>query len=143
MLEPIGHEDATAMGKAMAARGWLPSLVLCSTGVRAKQTWEAAQVHAGHTRTEMTERLYNADAAGYLDIIRQSGTTGSLMLVGHNPMIEDVALALSGKKDPLAERIRKSGFPTAGLAVIEFDETAEQVAPGKGRMIDFIKPADR
>lgn len=131
------------MGKEMATRGWLPQLVLCSTGVRARQTWEAAQVHAGQTETRLTETLYSTDAAGYLDMIRKSGATKSVMVVGHNPMIEDVALALAAKKDANAEQIRKSGFPTAGLAVIEFDLTVDEIAPGKGRMVDFIRPADR
>lgn len=142
-LEDRGVSDAANVGREMAARGWAPDCVICSTGRRARQTWEIAGAAGGRSnRTEerFLEKLYSTDAAGYVDVIREAGAPASLMLVGHNPMTEDLAVALAGKKDRLAENIRTSGFPTGGLAVIEFDTDARDVAPGTGRLVDFLRP---
>lgn len=57
-------------------------------------------------------------------------------------MIEDVALALAVPGDPLAEELRRSGFPTAGLAVIDFEEDVAEIQPGRGRIVEILKPGD-
>jgi phosphohistidine phosphatase len=137
-LDAVGKEDATALGKEIARRGWMPELVICSTALRARETCEAAGCTDGNLR--LSDDLYSADAAGYLEIVRQSGATSSLMLVGHNPMIEDLVLALTTSSDPLAEQIQRSGFPTAGMAVIEFDGTFDQIEPAQGRFVGLLTP---
>jgi len=125
----------------MVKRGWMPDVVLCSTAARAQQTWHETG-NCG-PKTLMIEELYSRDAAGYLEIIRQSGVETSLMLVGHNPMIEEVALALAGKDDPAAEEIRRLGYPTAGLAAIDIEGSFADMEPGRGRFIGFLTPGSR
>ena len=93
--------------------------------------------------TRLIEDLYSADAAGYVQIIQASGAKTSVMLVGHNPMIEDVTLALVSKDDPVAEQLRRSGFPTAGLAVIDFEDDIANIQPGAGRLVEILKPEGR
>ncbi|HEV7415033.1 MAG TPA: histidine phosphatase family protein [Tianweitania sediminis] len=142
-LEPRGLDDARAMGATLSEQNLLPEKVICSTGLRARQTWEAAQTKLPAVDTEWTDALYNADAAGYLQLVHQAQAASSLMLVGHNPMMEDLALALAQPNDPKADEMRRSGFPTAGLAILEFEGTLEGIETGKGRVVHFLKPQGR
>lgn len=143
-LEPVGLSDASDVGHDMAERGWIPNLVLCSTAARARQTWDAvaAELPSPPHLTHV-EDLYGEDAAGYVRIIQASGAEGSLMLVGHNPMLEDVALVLAAPGDEVAEQIRRSGFPTAGLVIIDFDEDVAQIAAGRGHLVELHRPVGR
>jgi phosphohistidine phosphatase len=128
----------------MAERGWMPDLVLCSTAARAKQTWDAVatELKTGPQVT-LLEDLYGEDAAGYVRIIKSSGAQSSLMVIGHNPMMEDVALGLAAPDDALAEQIRRSGFPTAGLVIIDFEEDITGIEAGRGRIVEIHSPAAR
>ena len=143
-LEPVGIEDAAAVGRDMTERDWMPDLVLCSTATRAQQTWDNCSAELSSVpETRLIEDLYSADAAGYVQIIQASGAKTSVMLVGHNPMIEDVTLALVSQDDPVAEQLRRSGFPTAGLAVIDFEDDIANIQPGAGRLVEILKPEGR
>jgi phosphohistidine phosphatase len=143
-LEVVGKDDAAAVGRDMAERGWMPDLVLCSAATRAQQTWDGCSAELSSVpQTRLMEDLYNADAAGYVQIIQSSGAETSLMLVGHNPMIEDVTLALVSPENPLAEQLRRSGFPTAGLAVIDFETDIANIQPDTGRLVEMLKPEGR
>ena len=94
-LEQSGRDDAVAMGLRMANEGLFPAAAICSTAVRAKET--LAEIVVGmDTSFPVTydERLYSADATGYLDIIRNAGADEPVLIVGHNPMMEDTAAML-------------------------------------------------
>jgi phosphohistidine phosphatase len=89
-----------------------------------------------------SDELYGTDAAGYLDVIRTEAIGENVLLVGHNPMMEDLAFALSGGGDSHARDLLSAGFPTSGLAVIRFDTPLTEAAPGKGYLEAFLSPAD-
>ena len=78
--------------------------------------------------------------ATHARFLRNDG--GSLMLVGHNPMIEDVACALAGAGDPAALRRLQGGVPVAALAVIAFDGDFAAAKPSSGRLLAFLTPGD-
>lgn len=140
-LEPSGRADAEATGVAMASGGYVPDLTLCSSARRARETLEGVSVHADTGRVLFLDSLYSQDASGYLETIRDHGGPGSLLVVGHNPMMEDLAMALAGSGDRPARAALNSGFPTSGLAIIDFAEDLAQAAPGAGRIEDFLVPA--
>src|SRR5262245_42166524 len=102
-LEPIGRTDADAIGAVMVARSYIPSLVLCSSAKRARETLDWVVRHIGNGRVVFTDSLYSTDSAGYVDFIRDTADTDKVLLVGHNPMMEDVAMALSGDGDDHAK----------------------------------------
>jgi phosphohistidine phosphatase len=144
-LDSVGRADADRLGAEMKARGYLPQRVLCSPALRARQTWEGV---ANHLQVEaeavaFEERLYSSDATGYLASIRHTGGAASLLVVGHNPMVEDVALALAGDGRSNGRRSVPSGFPTCGLAVIDFPAGFSEAAPGAGKLLDFLVPPAR
>ncbi|MBL8578851.1 MAG: histidine phosphatase family protein [Mesorhizobium sp.] len=139
-LEGSGCIDAGRTGIEMRLRGYMPDLTLCSTAVRARQTLQEVAGEADTGRIVFNERLYSEDAAFYLDLIRDNATGGSILVIGHNPMMEDLATALSGDGEPAALSTLGLGFPTAGLAVIGFPGSLDKAAPGKGRLEAFHIP---
>ena len=141
-LEASGKADAEALAGSMLVAGYLPDLVLCSGALRARETWDAASRHLEAHDVRYLDSLYSSDANGYLDIIREAGDAASIMVVGHNPMMEDLCSALARKGAPAALAAVARGFPTCGLAVISFSELGEQIAPKNGYLEDFLTPAD-
>ncbi|WP_315920116.1 histidine phosphatase family protein [Mesorhizobium sp. SP-1A] len=140
-LEPGGAADAEEMGQAMRAGGYVPDMTLCSTALRARQTLEGVAMHADTGRVVYLPALYSEDAAGYLSIIRENGGDGSLLVIGHNPMMEDLATAFSEEGDEEARAILHYGFPTSGLAIIGFGGSLKTAAPGEGHLEAFLTPA--
>lgn len=142
-LDATGKLEAEAIGRQMRDRGFLPDLVLCSPAVRTRQTLEGLGRLAESARLLHSGRLYSGDAGDYLDEIRAAGEASAVLLVGHNPMMEDVAAALAGDGDGAARHALASGFPTGGLAVLHFDDPLAAIAPGKGRLDAFLRPQRR
>jgi phosphohistidine phosphatase len=69
------------------------------------------------------------------------------MIVGHNPGLEQCAAILA--REPVRPReqhrhdVMEEKFPTAALAVLDFDIAGwNQLSPGDGRLVDFVRPAD-
>lgn len=142
-LDRTGIEDAAATGVTMLEYDFRPELVICSTARRARETLDAVASNINLGRALFTDGLYNTDAAGYLDIVREAPLAETLLVVGHNPMIEDVAFALSGDGDEAARSSLAGGFPTSGLAAIAFSGPLSEISPGKGYLEHFLTPLDR
>ena len=141
-LEPLGRTDADSIGAAMRANSYIPDLVLCSSAKRALETLDWVARHIGDSRVILSDSLYSTDSAGYVEFIRATADGDEVLLVGHNPMMEDVAMALSGDGDANARNVLATGFPTSALAVIRFPGSLAETAPGKGHLEAFITPAD-
>lgn len=144
VLAPSGVEDAEAVGAVMARRGLVPDKVICSSAVRARQTLDAVGRACDLSPvTEYSAHLYGTDAPGYLEVAAKAGSDGDLMLIGHNPMLEEVALALStsGEDDALDQL--GMGFRTAALAVIALDGPLTSVETSKGHLEAYLTPDDR
>ena len=141
-LDLSGKADAETLGASMLLAGYLPDMVLCSGAKRARETWDAVSRHLTASDVSYIDGLYSSDASGYLDIIRERGSEGSTLVIGHNPMMEDLAMALARDGDPAALETVAGGFPTAGLAVLRFTTPLAQLAPEDGFLEDFIAPRD-
>src|SRR5215831_11758340 len=92
-----GIRAAPVMGRWLRETGLLPDQVLCSTARRARETWQFAQAGLAATPpVTFDDRIYQAAAADLLGLIREvPPATGTLLLIGHNPAIEDLALLLA------------------------------------------------
>lgn len=141
-LDASGTNEAATLGVAMRAGGHIPDMTLCSNAKRARETLEGIAAHTDIGRTVFTDALYSEDAAGYLSIIRENGAGGSLLVIGHNPMVEDLAMAIAGDGDENARETLSHGFPTAGLAVVRFDSGLGNAALGAGHLEAFLTPAE-
>ena len=147
-----GIRAAPVMGRWLRDAGLVPDLVLCSTARRARETWQFAQAGlAASPPVTFDGRIYAAAPADLLAVIREvPPATGTLLLIGHNPSIEDLALMLvsrPGTAGPDAaspgdlEQMRAK-FPTAAIAVLQFGGTWPGLAPGRARLTAFVTPRD-
>ena len=143
-LAARGREAAPRMGRLMRDNGDAPELVLCSPALRARQTKDLVlDVLDYDPEVRLMDGLYNfGDGSGLLHIIQQiGGECSSLLVIGHNPSIENLAIKLagSGKSADLKAMARK--YPTAALAITEFDaDDWHEVRNGKGKLLSFTRP---
>ena len=94
-------------------------------------------------QVELVPELYGADPAQLLQIIRAESEADPhrLMLVGHNPGMHELALALAGSGDAAGRKALADNLPTSGLAIFDFaiDDWAG-VAFRRGRLELFVSP---
>ena len=135
-LAARGRRDATAAGEWLRGQRLVPDMVVCSTSCRTRQTWDqlAAALAAGQdTDVHYDSRLYLADDEDTLDVIGETpDDVATLMIVGHNPAMQEVASGLTGQGD--------LSFPTTATAVIDLGSWARLV-PGAGSAHAFWTPA--
>jgi phosphohistidine phosphatase len=142
-LSDRGEAAARLMGGYMAHHSLTPDRVLCSPARRTRDTWAgvSAQLPA-HVDVVFDGRLYLAGRQGILSVIRdQDDAVHALLLIGHNPGLQEAAewLIASGDVEQ-RERLREK-FPTAGLAVIDFAlDTWSGVHELSGRLEHFVTP---
>jgi phosphohistidine phosphatase len=146
-LDERGHRDAAEVGGWIGRHPPFPDLVQVSPAVRARQTWEIAweamKDHAPLPPVELVDELYGADPAQLLRTIRMAEASDPkrLMLVGHNPGMHELALALAGSGDAAARKALADNLPTAGLAVFDFATNDwTDVAFRRGRLVLFVTP---
>jgi phosphohistidine phosphatase len=140
-----GREAAPAMGRYLRRQKLVPDIVLCSAARRARETWElAAAALKAEIPVEYSERLYLAAPGQILRLLHQLPETAeAALLVGHNPGFHALALQLVGDGDSAARAQLQAKFPTAALAVIDFEvERWRDLAAGKGELLRFIAPRD-
>lgn len=102
-LEPAGREDAVDIGAALAARGWIPDAVISSDSARTRQTWACLAVALGAPPVTFGRALYHADAETLLDELgRVEPSVRTLLVLGHNPGLQELAYELTGEDVGLA-----------------------------------------
>ncbi|MDH6221392.1 SixA phosphatase family protein [Streptomyces pseudovenezuelae] len=142
-LAPRGRRDAPAAGRALAEHDCLPDLALCSTAERARQTWELAAAQWGTPPpVHRDPRLYGADVPELLDVVHEvSAEVETLLLVGHNPGLEELVLELAGDGlDNALDEVRLK-FPTSAIAVLAWHgATWEALAPGTALLTNMLVP---
>lgn len=144
-LNRRGREAAPRMGREIAARGWTPDRALVSPAARARQTWDLAAGQLPHAvETAFDCRLYLAALETLLAALRSlEGEPETVILVGHNPGMEELAGSLAGPGSDRAALKRLRGkFPTAALARFEFAGGWAALAPGAARLTDFLPVKD-
>jgi phosphohistidine phosphatase len=144
-----GREDAPKLGRYIRKCGYDPELILSSTSRRTVETVELVTDELSSTsRVDYLEALYLAEPEVILSVIRLvPDKMKSVMVVGHNPGLEHLATLLAREPVKRKERDRfdqlEEKFPTAALAVLDFDVTRwRDIAPGEGALKDFVRPRD-
>lgn len=146
-LNARGRRAAQAMAAAMRDLGLSPDVVLVSSSRRTLQTLEAISPFPDSPLVEPMDDIYLAPWPRLLEILRRSPETArSVMLLGHNPGLQDLALALVGASGmaagPAAARRMAEGFPTCALAEFTIAARWPDLAEGGGRLVRFLVPAD-
>lgn len=147
-LSQRGKKTAPRMAAHMRAKGYEPAQVLCSSARRTRQTLELMLPKwRSKPKVRYERALYLADWPRLLSAVRNGKAASPLLLLGHNPGIEQLAIALALQPKSAAERARAERmalkFPTAALAVLDFDAaTWRTIKPGQGKLVDYVRPKD-
>lgn len=144
-LAPRGIEAALLIGHTIAQRNWLPDLALVSAAERTRETWRlAAGEWLSRPEPSFSHALYEMPAEALLAEIRRSGENAATLLVlGHNPGLGDLAAHLVADASPakLTKSLRKK-FPTGALAVFDFDGAWADLDAGTATLTHFLRPKD-
>lgn len=141
-LDERGRADAPRVGAYLAAEGLIPDLALVSPARRTAQTWTGVSAPLEGARMETVPSLYDAPARRILDAVHGvPAKVTSLMVIGHNPGLADLAILLASKGSREARAAMRKKFPTAALAVIDFEAEGWDALDTKGGVLDrFVTP---
>jgi phosphohistidine phosphatase len=116
-LAPRGVRDAKRIGKHLRGLEVAPELVLCSSAARARETFELVRSALAGVPVQLEDGLYGASSEALLARLRAvPDAVGCVLLVGHNPGLQELALALAARGTDL-ERV-EAKFATAALATL-------------------------
>jgi phosphohistidine phosphatase len=142
-LNARGRDEAPMMGAYMARHGLVPDRALVSSAARTRETWErVAAALTARPQVIHEERLYNAGSEAILALVKETEpAVRTLLLVGHNPGLHDLARLLIATGDVEARERLNENLPTSGLAVIDFaGKDWRKVHPHGGRLERFVSP---
>lgn len=136
-LAPRGRRAAAAMAEHLRSSDLKVDLVLCSSARRARETLERLGDTFGDAETLDEDSLYGAGDDELLERLRRlPAEVDSVAVIGHNPGLHDLAVALTraGRK---LER-----YPTGAVAVLEFEGPWSDLDSGRAKLRSFVKPKD-
>ncbi|MGO4387069.1 histidine phosphatase family protein [Microvirga sp. 2YAF29] len=140
-LAPRGQSAAAAMANYMRSEFLAPDLALVSPARRTQETWEIVHPVIGEVPARHDGRIYEAPVARLLTVLHEVEDARTVLMIGHNPGFEDLASLLIGEGDMEGILRLGSKYPTAGLAVIDFEhESWSQVTRKSGRLERFVTP---
>jgi phosphohistidine phosphatase len=119
-LSKRGKTDAPRMGRELARRGLIPEKALCSPARRTRASLKLVlEEMAASPAVIYDETLYTfGDGLAYLERLRMENHGAPLMLMGHNPSVQNLALRLCTDGDPALLGAIGRKFPTAAAAII-------------------------
>jgi phosphohistidine phosphatase SixA len=133
-LSPEGVAEAEAAGVWLEQHGYRPDVVLFSPALRTRQTLERVMAVLGNVEALPEPRIYEATPGTLMAIADAHRARGRVLLVGHNPGLEQtVALLASGQSGEFR------GMPAGGVAVLDLPPDAD-LEPGIGRVAAFWWP---
>ena len=140
-LAKRGKKDAPRVGAWMYREGLVPDLVVSSPAERARQTTEAVCKGLDYKRKAVVwdQAVYEATLADLLGLLsRLPAHAKTVLLVGHNPGIEELLIYLAG--DEIDEFGGGKLLPTAALARLEMPDDWSNLAPGCAQLVNLTLP---
>lgn len=138
-LNDRGKRDAPRMGRWMARQGLVPDQVLASPARRAKQTVKRVYRELGVPIEQVVwdQRIYEADVPTLLEVLAEiPDPVRRVLLVGHNPGLSDLLEWMAGPAPEAGVKL----LPTAALARLELACGWRDLASGKARLIEIVRP---
>ena len=138
-LAKRGRRATKALARYLREHEIAPELVLCSTARRARETLERIEPALGTPSVRYESELYAASAGALLERLREvPDEVSSVMLIGHNPGIEELAHGLAGPAPELGAK-----FPTGALAMLTLTGARwRDLDRGGARLVGFVRPRD-
>ncbi len=141
-LAARGRRATRAIARHLRDHGIEPELVLCSTARRARDTLEPIEPALGSPAVLVERDLYAASAPALLERLRSvPDSVESVMLIGHNPGLQDLALDLA-RPSPTARELATK-YPTATLATLAFGATNwQELDHQTAALVALVRPRD-
>lgn len=145
-LNPRGKKASETIGRWLKNQGISFDHIAASPAVRVVETIDHVAIGYGETMAPVWDkRAYLASSSSLLDIIHEAPADSErMLLVGHNPGLEDLILSLV--PDQVGDEARdavEEKYPTASLVEIDFDVAAwTDIKPGAGTLVYFKRPRD-
>ena len=143
VLTERGRADAKKLGLYLARHAFVPDRAVVSSAARTRETWALLATAFGKAPpVSFEESIYEATPQAILQGIKDTGAkTGTLLVIGHNPSLQELAAMLIASGDIDARERLGEDFPTSALAVISFaSDDWSEVHPRGGRLEHFITP---
>jgi phosphohistidine phosphatase len=138
-LAPRGRRDAKRIATHLRQHGVEPEVVLCSSAARARETLDLIRHAIAASTVTLEDDLYGASADELLTRIRLvPDAVASVMLIGHNPGLQQLAVTLASTGDEV-ERL-EAKFPTAALATLALAKTWSRLAPADATLAAYVVP---
>jgi phosphohistidine phosphatase len=144
-LASRGRADAPRAGRWLADEGLVPDRVICSPARRTRETLALVSgVWSAAPPVEYDERVYAAGVASLLAVVRGAPPSArSVMIVGHNPGMQALTIALAGDEASEGDLERVSEkYPTCAIAVLEAPGAWSALAPGGAQLTRFAVPRE-
>ncbi len=142
-LDWQGERAALVIGRYMQQEDLIPELVLCSTARRAMEThWLVSSQWTNPPPAEFDRGLYlTGDRALLHRLAQVDDRFKSVLVVGHNPDLHDLVLALARRGDPALLAAARDRFPTAAFAVIKLPiEHWAEILTATGFLLGLATP---
>ena len=138
-LNARGEKASKRLGKYLRNDGIMPELVLCSPSVRTRETLQ--RIGLDESETKFEDAIYEATAGELLEVLHEVRPgLESVMLIGHNPGMERLAMTLvRGGDEKALERMRRK-YPTAALATLSFYGSWAELGPDDAELVSFVTP---
>jgi phosphohistidine phosphatase len=132
-LKARGRRQAAEAGRWLGEHVPGIELVVTSPATRARTTWDIAGAsYGGRPRVATDERAYSFDDTALLEVLHELGDdVTSVLLVGHNPALDDLVARLTGEYVDMV---------TSALAVLRFDDAWSRLAAGTCRLVATGRP---
>jgi len=131
------------IGAYMATNRLIPDRVLISPSARTQQTWKFTATALSSTPTVVTaEQLYEATPRAIITLVKEVPTAAhTLLVIGHNPELHELALKLIASGNPDARERLQEKLPTAGLVIMDFAfDDWHKLHRKSGRLERFVTP---
>ncbi len=136
-----GRADAVRLGRFLADEGLRPDRALVSPAARTRQTFEALEKGGGRAIPATYDQdLYSGTSTQLLAALAAAADgSGTMLLVGHNPGVAELALTLAGSGDPREIEAMRARFPPCSLALLALEGWTNARA-GCGTLERFVMP---
>jgi len=138
-----GRTDAAKVGTYMASHALIPDRVMTSPSVRTRETWKfAANAFRPPLAATTVDGLYDANAHAILRVVKEvTPAAHTLLIVGHNPGLHELAVMLIASGDVAARERLREKLPTSSLVIIDFAfDDWSRLHPQCGRLERFVTP---
>lgn len=132
-LAPRGRDDAPVVGKALAAAGADPQVVLVSGAKRTRETWQLMAPNFPKAKVEFRDELYLGEAELLFKAAESAGVE-RVMVIAHNPGLHELASRMAPRMNALELKLRAK-YPTAAGAIFERKNDQSSL-----RLKDYIRP---